>query len=302
MKASNKIKFLFNTLKNKFIQNSLGNFFYQLVKSYIQYDVDAHAAQVSFFTLSSYVPYLLFLLYLLQFTPITQTQIISIINMMVPETFSSFLNEWVIQAYQMSNGWVISIIYALWSSSKAFTGMISCLHKIYSFDKNSKKYKKSPGFIRILFNFTQRTAAIFYTLIFSLLIISTLLVLVYGSSIIRFINHKLHIPTDFISSLIPFGPIIAFVILSLFFFVLYFGTAHLRHFKNKILPFIVSAVFTSSCWLLFSYIYSYFLEHFSRMSLLYGGLSAFVSLTVWIDIEFNFLFIGAILSKNLSDS
>ena len=104
---------------------------------YSKNDISAHSAQVSFFIMISLLPFSLFLLTLIQFTPIDEQTVLGIIDSLTPSTLSPIINNWMQEVYQKSSGTVVSltIIAALWASSKGFLGIYAGIQKIYGVQK-----------------------------------------------------------------------------------------------------------------------------------------------------------------------
>ncbi|MBQ8729752.1 MAG: YihY/virulence factor BrkB family protein, partial [Lachnospiraceae bacterium] len=84
--------------------------------------VSAFAAQVAFYVILCFFPFLLLLLTLIQFTPLTEATLMSFVNDFAPSLFRSIIISAIAELYQSVSPTLISItaVLAIWSSSKVF--------------------------------------------------------------------------------------------------------------------------------------------------------------------------------------
>ena len=248
-------------------------------REYSKNDISAHAAQVSFFVMISFFPFFLFLLTLIQYIPVDEDTLIQVAGSLLPGAISTTLVSWIQEALTKSSGTIASltILAAIWASSKGFLGIYACLQKIYHV--NVRK-----NFIQI------RLLAVFYTISFSLMITISLLVLVYGNQIFLFINRHIPVVGELINSVFPFRSLIGFSIFVLFFIILF---TFVPNRKLKMRAQFPGALITSVLWIAFSYLYSIYIDHFSNMTSLYGSLTYAVAFMLWLFFCIHFIFLGA---------
>ena len=246
---------------------------------YSKNDISAHSAQVSFFIMISLLPFALFLLTLIQFTPIDEQTVLSIIDSLTPSTLSPIINNWMQEVYQKSSGTVVSltIIAALWASSKGFLGIYAGIQKIYG-------VQKKRNFFQI------RMLSLLYTIAFGVMIAISLIVLVYGNKIFLFINAHIPLVGDVLNNIFPFRVLIGFSIFVLF-FILIFTLVPERSVKLRTQ--VPGALVTSILWIVFSFLYSIYIDNFSNMTTLYGSFSYIAMFMLWLFFCINFVFIGA---------
>ena len=65
---------------------------------------------------------------------------------------------------------------------------------------------------------------------------------------------------------------------------------------------IPGAAFTTFGWMIFSYVYSLYIDHVANFSYIYGSLTALILLMLWLYICMNIVLLGAVLNKLLTDS
>lgn len=255
-------------------------------KQYARNDISAHSAQVSFFIMISLFPFALFLLTLIQYTPIDEQTVLGIIDNLTPNTLAPIIRNWLSEAYQKASGTVVSvtIIAALWASSKGFLGIYAGLQKIHGVTPKRNFIQK-------------RMLAFLYTIAFGLMIAISLLVLVYGNKIFLFINAHIPLIGGFFNKIFPFRVLIGFSIFVLF-FILLFTLIPEREMKFR--SQIPGALITSVLWIVFSYLYSIYIDYFSNMTTLYGSLAYIVMFMLWLFFCINFVFIGAEINVYLA--
>lgn len=268
--------------KNRFYDN----LFFWHAYQYNQKQISIHAAQVAFFIIVSFIPFLLFILALIQYTPLTQADIIVTIKNFIPKAFDSYIDQFLSESDLIASGTVLSItvLGTLWAGSKGFYGIVYELDKIYEVKKERNL-------------FLCRIFSIFYTIIFTAVIVTSLLVLVYGNQIILWLSHyfpAIPYPKSLVfllRSAIPFL-LLALVFTSMFTWI------PKRHSPFKLqLP---GGILSSFLWISFSYLYSFYIDRYSSLSSIYGSLTYAILFIMWLYICCNIIFLGALFNRYLN--
>ena len=77
----------------------------------------AYAAQGAYFLMLSLIPAILFLITLVQFTPVTKADVITAVVQVMPESFQEFMVSIIYQVYNTSQAVLpLTAITALWSA------------------------------------------------------------------------------------------------------------------------------------------------------------------------------------------
>jgi membrane protein len=221
----------------------------------------------------------MFLLTLLQFYPMTESAILSSFKSVVPTKITSFLIVIVSEIYDRSSSTVISVtaLTALWSASKGFLAIIKGLNSVYDIDE-------TRNYIKLRF------IATFYTLIFACILMITLAILVFGNKIYIWVTTKVPVLNELAIIVISLRTIGGLLVLSLFFLLLY---NVMPDRTSRIMSELPGAVLAASGWMLFSYLYSYYIDNMGNFSYIYGSLTAVVLLMLWLYFCMYILFIGA---------
>ncbi len=263
------------------------NIFIWFINKYNRHRISIHAAQVAFFTMISFLPFLMFLITLLKHTPISKGVLMTVIQDLIPGSLSSLVTGWLGESYA-SSGAVLSVtaLSALWAGSKSFSSIAYELEDIY--ERNERR-----SF------FSRRLHSILETFLFTIMIIVSLILLVYGNQLIQLIDHYL----PFIKNL----SLILFMLrsaLSLLLFVIYFTFLYYIIPKQhaSIRAEIPGAILAAFLWIVFSYLYSFYVDTWGSVTSIYGSLTSIVLLMLWLYFCITFIFAGALFNKYLQEN
>ena len=150
--------------------------------------------------------------------------------------------------------------------------------------------------------FKRRIKALFLTIILVILFVFTLFVLAFGNSILKFIlslnvlgsvGHSIYYL--FLLLKWPIAIIFMFIMFK-FIFTLSPDISVKSSNTNK------GAFFTSVLWLISTFIYSYYVQHFSNYDIFYGSLANIIIMMIWVYILAFTLVIGiAINTQDYKD-
>lgn len=240
--------------------------------------VSAYAAQAAFFIMVSFFPFSMFLLTMIQFLPITENDLTSMVADVLPEALSPLLFDLLSEVYTASTTVVVSatLLTTLWASSKAFYSLIYGLNAVYKIPEN-RNY------------FILRFRALIYTLIFAVMLLATLLLLGFGNSIAYMLNNTFPLLEDATLLIISLRTSCIMCILILFFLYLYMV---IPNHRSRIFFELPGAVLTAVGWIGFSYLYSFYIDHMANFSNTYGSLTAVVLLMLWLYACMYMLLIG----------
>lgn len=241
--------------------------------------VSSFSAQAAFFIIISAFPFVMFLLTLIQYLPITESTLLNLANEYTPSTVNSFIILIVTEIYDRSSGTIISItaITALWSASKGFFAIMKGLNNVYGINETRNYFK-----VRFL--------ATFYTLMFALMLVCALLFLIFGNSLLIYIQDKIPHLTDVALLVISLRTIVILLVLVLFFTTMYLFIPNRKSRLSHELP---GAMISAAGWMIFSYAYSFYIDHMKDYSNTYGSLTAIVLLMLWLYACMYILFFGA---------
>ena len=248
--------------------------------------VSAFAAQAAFFIILSFFPFVMFLLTLLNYLPISVADLEIFSSSLFPESVSSILHTILSELIEKSSGTILSatVIAALWSASRGMLALVRGLNAVYG-HKETRNY------------FLIRGVSMLYTLVFAALLIAALVLLVFGNQFYQLIITRLPLLGDLALLIISLRSLVTMAVLTLFFLLMYLI---IPNRKSSILRELPGAILTAGGWLLFSFLFSYYIDHMRTFSYTYGSLTALAVCMLWLYFCMYILFIGAEVNMILS--
>lgn len=242
-----------------------------------KHNVSEYTAQCAYYTILSFIPFVMLIVTLIQYTSISRDALFNIIQTVMPETMTETTMGIIQEVYSKSVGTVsISAIFLLWSAKRGFYALSKGLHNIYETEKDYNYL-----FIQI--------KSLILTVFFVLMIISVLLISVFGNTIISFIQEKFAV-SNFVSSVLNLSKIGIYGLLFIVMLVIYrFVPGHKMGIKRQIPGALVATI----GWQIISYIFSIYLKAFQGFSVMYGSLTTIVLAMMWIYFCMYIILIGA---------
>lgn len=240
--------------------------------------VGAYAAQAAYFLILSFIPFVLFLTTLVRYTPLTYRMVREAIIGFVPQNLQSFILSILAEVYGRSTAIVpISAIFALWSGCRGVQSITNGLNVIYH-------VKETRNWL------VTRIYSAFYTLLFVLAVIGSLLLLVLGNRIQETASKYVPIVGHVIGRIMGARTFLVFAVLFFIFLALYKVLPNRRAtFKSQV----PGAFLTALSWMGFSYGFSLYFEWFPNFSNMYGSLAALVMVMLWLYVCMNLILYGA---------
>lgn len=248
--------------------------------------VGAYAAQSAYFILLSFIPFVLLLVTLVKYTPLTQEIVTTALIRMVPEEFSSFIRVIVNEVFGKSAAFVpVSAIIALWSAGKGVNALSKGLNCIY-------QVEETRGYV------INRLRSAVYTLVFVVAVAVTLLLLVFGNQIQMGIAGRFPVITKVTSVLVGMRTLITLVLLCLVFLMIYKFVPNRRATLKSQIP---GAMVSSVAWSLFSLAFSIYIDLTPGTVNMYGSLTTLVLIMLWLYFCMWILLIGAEINSYFED-
>ncbi len=254
-----------------------------LLKKIRDDNVAAYSAQAAFFIIISFFPFIMLMLSIVQFFPISEATMLRLFTHIFPTAIDSMIVSVVSEIYHTSStSTLISItaITALWSAGKGFLAIIKGLNAVYEI-KETRKYI----FLRL-------TSAL-YTLAFAVMIITTMILFVFGNRLYIWVGQKFPVLMDMALVIISLRTIVGLLTLLIFFLIVYIV---IPNRKTRIMSEFPGALICAGGWMGFSYAFSYYFDNFSNYTATYGSLTAIVLFMLWMYSCMYILFVGAELN------
>ncbi len=250
--------------------------------------VSEYSAQCSYYTILSFIPFIILVLTMIQYTGVGPQALFNAISKIIPSSMNEIIVDIVQEVYSKSIGTIsISIIFTIWSAGKGLFALTKGLQSVYNTNN-----KESASYIYL------RIKAIIETIMFIILIVLGLTLLVFGNSLIEIIQ-------KYFGGLKNYNTISAIVtqiglilITFLIFLLLYkFMPKHKVPFKSQI----YGAIFGAIALNIISFVFSKYLYIFKGFSITYGSLTTLMLIMMWIYSCFYTVFLGAELNKLINN-
>ena len=232
-----------------------------------KHHVNEYAIQCAYYVILSFIPFLILLFSLIQFTSIGKETLFFWVKEIFPGNISEFVEGIIREASFKSIGTLsISIIFTLWSAGKGFFALCKGFHYIYETPKGYNYW-----FLKL--------KSIICIIIFIVMIVFALVIVTFGGSIVDFIRNK------YIGLSTPLNIILK--LRWLWQFLLLFGVFLLmykfvpRH-KVKLKTQVPGALLSAIGWYSLSWAVSMYLDVFKNFSIIYGSLTSIMLLMTWV--------------------
>lgn len=242
--------------------------------------VSAFSAQAAFFIIISFFPFIMFSLSIVPFFQLQESTILKIVTQIFPKAFNSLIVLVITEIYDTANsGTVISVtaLTALWSAGKGFLAIMKGLNSVYEINET-----RQGILLRII--------STIYTLIFSVMLIASIILFVFGNKLFIWITNRFPVMRDLALVIISMRTIVGMILLFIFFLIIYLV---IPNRKTKISKEIPGAMVCAGGWMGFSYAFSYYIDHYSNYASMYGSLTTIVIFMLWMYCCMYILFIGA---------
>ena len=250
--------------------------------------VPLYAANASFFLVLSVFPALLLLLGLLRFTTLEVERLGEMLAGFLPDALLASAEELILLTYDNTDGKTLglSAVTTLWSASRGIYGIIGGLNAAYELEE-------TRGYLRIRF------LSVIYTFAFLLVLLLTLGLHVFGTKLLLLLYRAASNPfLGFVMEVIDLRFFLLLILQTAIFTMLYLFLPNGRNRLSESLP---GALLASSGWLVFSDLYSIYVERFATLSNVYGSVYAVALSMLWLYFCMAIVFYGGALNRLLMD-
>lgn len=244
--------------------------------------IGLHAANTSYFLILSVFPTLVLLLGLLRYTRFGEAELVGFLTGILP---SALLPEAEVLIHRLENANStmvgLSALGALWAASRGIFGLLTGLNAIYGVSENR-------GY------FYTRAISLFYTFAFLFVLLLTLVFHVFGTGLLEYLRQN---TGGFIQFALRVIDLRFFLLLALqtgLFAAMFMALPNCDTRLSDSLP---GAFLASSGWLIFSHLYSIYVENFSNYDTLYGSVYAMAVSMLWLYFCICILFYGGVLNR-----
>lgn len=253
-----------------------------------QMHIPLHAAYAAYFIVLAVFPALVLILSVLRYTGMEVRGLVELLDDLLPSTMAEGAEELIYSTYRNSSGAMVGVsaVTALWSASRGVYGLLTGLNAVYGVSENR-------GYIYT------RSISVVYTFVFILILLLTLVLHVFGNSIINLMRQVDNPVVIFFIDLIDLRFFLLLFLQSLVFTLMFMVLPNKR--RSRFMESLPGGVLSSLGWLVFSDIYSIYVENFSKYSTIYGSVYGIAITMLWLYCCMSILFYGGALNRYLMD-
>jgi membrane protein len=253
-------------------------------------DVFGRAAQLSYYFLLALFPLLIFLTSILGIVIGSESgprsSLFNYLAQVMPPSAFQLIESTMLEISKASSGGKLSfgLLAALWAASNGMGAITEALNVAYGVKETRPWWK-------------HRLMAIGLTIALSVLIITALLLVLYGGLIVDMLAHNYALGSFFVLSwkIAQWPIVLAFMLLA--FALIYYFAPDLR--EQKWMWITPGAVLGVLLWLLVSFGFRLYLNFFDSYSNTYGSLGAVIILMLWLYLTGVAVLVGGELNSEL---
>lgn len=248
-------------------------------------EVNIYSAYASYFIVLSMFPAMMLIISLLPYTPVTERELQTLLERVVPASLRPLLDYMIEELFAVDSAAALSVsaVMALWIASKGVYSLQRGLNKVYG-------ARETRSFLLV------RLRCVGFTLLLLAALLLTGAIHLAGKDLAASLAESPALPAQILLRIIRLRTLVTAVILSLLFLGLYCIFPNRRVCVGSALP---GAFCTAVLWMVFSRLFSRYVDRFGNYSLYYGSLSVMALAMLWIYSCMYLLLCGGILNREL---
>lgn len=241
-------------------------------------DLPSLSAQLSYYLLLAFFPFLLFLFSVIGFVNLSEEDLMNDIVLLLPNDAGDAIRRIVREVTENRSGTLLSVglIGSVWTASGGINALIRGLNKAY----------EEPETRRFWMLRTISVAAMF---VLALVILLSMALLVFGQALESRIFPLLGIPKWWSSVWDLLQWIVPLFALFFVFLLLYRISPNRRLSWRSVLP---GTVFATVGWIACSLLFSFYVNNFGNYTRTYGSLGGIIILLIWLYLSSMIVLIG----------
>lgn len=281
------MKFI-NKFKEKYKDRAFYKFFNIFFKNFKKADISKQSAESSYFLILSIFPFIIALLNLFVFSPISNQEFLKSFLSALPKETRELMQSFLKNSIETSKGSIlsISVIAALWSSSRGTLTLMKAVDSCYEGSLRGNLKAQVYAFVFNIF------------IIFIILLASAFSIFeaLFKNALIN-IGAESFIKRSF--SLFPIFQVLYALILIYVF--LRYGIERSKRKKIKFFDIVPGTVFAFLSIVLFTYFFKIYTENFANFSKVYGSLVGVIVLMLWFNFTSSIIICAAVLNSSISE-
>lgn len=250
-------------------------------------NISLYSAYACYFIVLAVFPALVLILSLVRYTGLEVEYLTDLLSSVLPAALLPAAERLIISTYANSSSAVVglSALVALWSASRGVHGVLTGLNAVYGVSEDR-------GYLYTRF------ISVVYTFLLLLVLLLTLVLHVFGSTILTAIENFDNPVFNFFTEVIDLR----------FFFLLLVQTALftamfmvLPNRRNRFWDSLPGALIVSIGWLIFSDLFSLYVEHFPSYAAIFGSVYMVALSMLWLYACLSIVFYGGAFNRLLME-
>ena len=259
----------------------------RFLRAVTRLNISLYAANACFFLILAVFPTLLLIPGILRHTPFEAEALPRLLAGILPGAFLEKTRQLIRLTYENVSGTTLSLtaVTAFWSASRGIFGIMTGLNAVYG-------VREDRSYLR------RRCISLVYLGLFFLVLVLTLTLHVFGTKLLAFL-YRLPIPLlETLTKIIDFRFFLLLILQTAVFTAMFMVLPN-RH--NRLRDSLPGALLASSGWLIFSDLYSVYVERFARLSNVFGSVYAVALAMLWLYCCMTIVFWGGTLNRLLAE-
>lgn len=254
---------------------------YDFGKQMSKKNISAFAASTAFFLFLSMIPALMLLCSILPYTPITEANLMNAARQITPDAMHALVTSMIADVYDKSVGIIsITAIATLWSAGKGVLALLRGLNAVNDVEEN-RNY------------LLLRLVACLYIVLLLAAVLLSLLIMVFGNSIIGLIEEIIPQTSYLFDLLLHFRSLFVWAVMTIVIALMYAYVPGTRQGFKMQLP---GAVFAAVAWSVMTWAFSIYIDVFNGFTT-YGNLTTIIILMLWLYAAMYIIMAGAYINR-----
>jgi membrane protein len=243
------------------------------------------AATFAYYFMLSIFPLLIFMIALLPYFQLNIEQVYQILHDYVPSDLAELFGTTILEVISQPSGGLLSfgVLAAMWSASNGINALIRAINRAYNIEE-------TRNFLSL------RLLSILLTLCMIFVVVTTLLLPVFGKLIINGLEFFLAVPPETADFLNMLRWVIGIILMTLVLMFLYWAAPNV---KLKFRHVIIGALSATIGWQIISLAFSFYVTNFGNYSATYGSLGGVIILMLWFFLTGLIIIVGGEINATI---
>lgn len=249
-------------------------------------EINSKAAEMSFYLLLSFFPFLIFTISLVVYTPIIKFgKYVFLLKKILPISAFNIVSSLIQSAIENRSFsfLILSFILAMYTMSRAVLSLIRGMNKSFNI-------RETRPYFEVLF------ISLVFVIMILVLIFTSIILLIFGERLGAFLFNLIGLDQYFMYIWNMCRYIVAIITVIIILMNLYKFTPNKKLSFRQVMP---GAIVSTLCWLIASFCYSFYSNNFARYDIIYGSLGGIIVLMTWVYLSSWTILIGCEINARL---